>query len=115
MDPIDQKQEREKWMNDDLVTDFMEDSFKKLEATEKKNIDPTKKPIPKYLEGLFNKNKEKNQERPKNANELKEEKEIKQYMKEYDIEHHREKSLMDLHKVNFTPLFFYFFVGKNAK
>lgn len=96
---IEKKPEREEWMNSDNLTGFIEDSFKKLDEKDKIKKDPTKKPIPKYLEGLFKKNIGSKQEQSKNQEEIKEEEEIKEYMKEYAVAHNREKSLMELHKV----------------
>lgn len=99
--PLEKKQEREEWMNTDNLTGFIDDSFKKLDEKDKKKSDPTKKPIPKYLEGLFKKNIDSKREQPKNQEEIREEAEIKEYMKEYAVAHNREKSLMELHKVKY--------------
>lgn len=96
------KIEREKWMEDDNLNDFIDNSFKKVDDSNKepkqRKEPKDAKRMPKYLQSLFEKNNDDPNDPKKTEAEEKEEENIKEYMKEYDIAHNRQRSLMDEHK-----------------
>ena len=92
--------ERETWLAEDNLSKMIDSSFNKIP----KHAPAAGKRVPKYLATLFDKepDKMKFMEAVKMDNtsekELKEQEDIKEYMKTYDEANNRGKSLLEVHK-----------------
>lgn len=92
--------ERETWLAEDNLSKMIDSSFNKIP----KHAPAPGKRVPKYLATLFDKepDKMKFMEAVKMDNtsekELKEQEDIKEYMKTYDEANNRGKSLLEMHK-----------------
>lgn len=94
----EEKPQREDWLKADTLQNIIDKSFGKL----KKASNP-QKPVPKYLQSLFDKEPDKlkylqQEENEDDEKEKADQEAIKEYMKDYDKKNNRGKSLLEMHK-----------------